>query len=235
VAEDRVRLDQLAAAASGDIGRVELLDLYKIVIDEYRFEVTLNWQRTQYYFTVNTAVIAVAASMVKLSGLEGWLPPLIIGMLFGLGFATAYLARRMIETGHTYYRRAVYKKTLIEHLLGRFQAVGVNAHPGANLAIGTTDGMLGAEEILSDPTRYADRRPSKTSVTHLLLVMMSIFMVVNAVASVCCVGIASTRGVIELWEFSAQYVATPPVAATRNSADRPRTPEARGPENGKAK
>ena len=115
--DDRVRLDQLIAEP-GEISRAELLDLYKISIDEYRFEVTLNWQRTQYYFTVNTAVIAVAASILKLSGADGWLPPLIVGALFALGVLTARLARRMIARGHTYYRRAVYKKTLIEHLLG---------------------------------------------------------------------------------------------------------------------
>jgi len=37
--------------------RQELLDLHKIAVEEIRFEVTLNWQRTQYYFTVNTAFI----------------------------------------------------------------------------------------------------------------------------------------------------------------------------------
>ncbi|HEX3068998.1 MAG TPA: hypothetical protein VHX14_10515 [Thermoanaerobaculia bacterium] len=220
MADDRVRLDQLAAASDGAVDRAELLDLYKIVIDEYRFEVTLNWQRTQYYFTVNTAVIAVAASMVKVSGLDGWLPPLIVGILFGLGFATARLARRMIEKGHTYYRRAVYKKTLIEHLLGRFQSVGANAHPGANLAIGTTDGMVEAQEILNDPSRYAARSPSINSVTRHLLAMMSIFMVVDAVAATCCLGIASARGGVELWEYSTQYVVKPPVAPLIKSPER---------------
>ena len=60
----------------------------------------------------------------------------------------------MIAKGHTYYRRAVYKKTLIEHLLGRFQAVGEYPHASANLALATTEGMLVAQAILTDPTIY---------------------------------------------------------------------------------
>ena len=193
VPDDRVRLDQLIAEP-GEISRAELLDLYKISIDEYRFQVTLNWQRTQYYFTVNTAVIAVAASILKLSGAEGWLPPLIVGALFALGVLTARLARRMIARGHTYYRRAVYKKTLIEHLLGRFQPVGDYGHAAANLAVATTENMIEAEAILKDPKRYSERRTTKGSVTHLLLTMMSIFMIVNAVAATLCFGVAGTHG-----------------------------------------
>ena len=209
VSDDRVQLDQPIPVLS-EIGRSELLDLYKIAIDEYRFQVTLNWQRTQYYFTINTAVIAIAASVLKLGGLNGWLPSLIVGTLFGLGFGTALLARRMIAKGHTYYRRAVYKKTLIEHLLGRFQAVGDYAHASANLAIATTEGMLEAEAILNDPIRHSERASSQGTVTHLLLTMMFIFMFGNAVAATFCFGIAAIRGASSLQRYlSAPYRSVP--------------------------
>jgi hypothetical protein len=200
VPDDRVPLDQLVATPN-DVARSELLDLYKLALDEYRFEVTLNWQRTQYYFTVNTAVIA-AASILKVNGLDGWLPPLIVGTLFVVGYVTARLARRMIDKGHTYYRRAVYKKTLIEHLLGRFHSIG--SDPSANLAIATTEGMLEARAILSDPKGYSERGPSKGSITHMLFGMMSMFMVGNALLALLCFALAASRGASEVQRYIAK-------------------------------
>lgn len=209
---DRVQLDQLIAAPN-DIARSELLDLYKIALDEYRFEVTLNWQRTQYYFTVNTAVVAVAASILKVNGLDGWLPPLIVGTLFVVGFVTARLARRMIDKGHTYYRRAVYKKTLIEHLLGRFQSV--SSDPSANLAIATTEGMLEAQAILNDPKGYSDRGPSTGSITHMLFGMMSMFMVGNALLALLCFALSASRGASELHGYLSNGKRSTPAPRTQ--------------------
>lgn len=42
-----------------------LLSLYKIAVEEYRFEVTLNWDRTAYYLTLNSGLVAVAAGLLK--------------------------------------------------------------------------------------------------------------------------------------------------------------------------
>lgn len=39
--------------------REELTDLYKIAVEEYRFQVTLNWDRAKYLLGFNTAVITV--------------------------------------------------------------------------------------------------------------------------------------------------------------------------------
>ena len=74
--------------------RKELLDLHKIAVEEIRFEVTLNWQRTQYYFTVNTAVIAVAAGLLKSD--ERAAAGMVMA-LFLVGCVLAYLAERMIR------------------------------------------------------------------------------------------------------------------------------------------
>jgi hypothetical protein len=184
-----VRLDQLSAA-TGEIDRAELLDLYRIAVDEVRFEVTLNWQRTQYYFTVNTAVIAVAATILRVSGIEA--AP-VVAMLFFLGFACARLGQRMIEHGHTYYRRAVYKKTLIERLLGRFQTVGGFDYAGANLGITTTEGMAEITEILEDPDAYINRKPRAGTVTYRLVRLMAVFSIVELVATLLCLGLAASR------------------------------------------
>jgi len=160
--------------------RKELLDLHKIAVEEIRFEVTLNWQRTQYYFTVNTAVIAVAAGLLKSD--ERAAAGMVMA-LFLVGCVLAYLAERMIRQGHTYYRRAVFKKALIEHLLGRFEIVEGFSHPAASLAIATTRGMAEAAKILHDPDRYVNKAPTRGTVTHALLWMARIFMAIDAVAA----------------------------------------------------
>ena len=54
------------------ITRTELLELYRVVIDEYRFQVRLNWDRTQYFFVLNTAVTTAAGTL--LATLKEWGP-----------------------------------------------------------------------------------------------------------------------------------------------------------------
>lgn len=168
-------------SAGSSPNREELLDLHKLVVEEIRFEVTLNWQRTQYYFTINTAIIAVAAGLLKINDRAS---AIVVVALFVVGCVLAYLAERMIKQGHTYYRRAVFKKTLVEHLLGRFEVVDGFTDPAANLAIATTQGMADAAEILRDPKRYMGRKPGPGTVTNLLLWMARIFMIVDGAAAV---------------------------------------------------
>jgi hypothetical protein len=43
-----------------------LLDLYKIALDEYRFEVRLGWDRTTYFLVLNSAILTVATGLLKL-------------------------------------------------------------------------------------------------------------------------------------------------------------------------
>ena len=47
--------------------RAELLDLYKVALDEYRFQVNLNWSRTQYYLTLNVGIISIATGILQIS------------------------------------------------------------------------------------------------------------------------------------------------------------------------
>jgi hypothetical protein len=185
-ASDRVRLGALDAAP-GEIDRDELRELYKIAIDEYRFEVSLNWQRTQYYFTINAALIAAAVGLFKAGAADF---PLLIALLFALSFAFAWAAGKAIARGHTYYRRAAYKKTLIEHQLGRLYPIPGHTYGGANLGISTTVGMLEAQEILENPEKWIARPTSGTTITGTLMRMMRIFMIVDVIAIGYCVFVA---------------------------------------------
>jgi hypothetical protein len=99
-----------------------LLDLYKIALDEYRFEVRLGWDRTTYFLVLNSAILTVAAGLLKLQN-----PPavyLFIALLFSLGCGTSIVGSVSITRNHRYYRRTVVKKTLIESRLGLTDAIG---------------------------------------------------------------------------------------------------------------
>lgn len=45
-----------------------LMDLYRIAVEEYRFEVKLNWDRTVYYLTLNSGIISIATGLLKVGG-----------------------------------------------------------------------------------------------------------------------------------------------------------------------
>lgn len=59
-----------------DPSREELVDLYKLAVDEYRFQVNLNWDGSKYFLAFNTAVIGVGAGLIKV-GHNVATPPLV--------------------------------------------------------------------------------------------------------------------------------------------------------------
>lgn len=117
-----------------------LLQLYKIAIEEYRFQVTLNWNRTQYYFVLNVGVIALATGILNLSDhARDWMVAAIycVGLLCcGLSF----LASR-VQTG--YYQTARDHKRVLEQRLGL-----------GTLALSTTPGMGSALRRLGKVTTF---------------------------------------------------------------------------------
>jgi len=89
----------------------KLLDLYKIAIDEYRFEVRLGWDRTTYFLVLNSAILSVATGLLKLD--NPLVVYLFIALLFAFGVGTSLIGSMSITKAHEYYRRAVVKKTVM--------------------------------------------------------------------------------------------------------------------------
>jgi len=111
--------------------RAELLRLYEIAVEEYRFQVRLNWDRAQYLLGFNTAVIAVGTGLIKLNGSRR-ATPLIAG-IFVVGFVAAVMSICATSMQHGYYRTARdHMRSLDERL-----ALG-------STAVQTTPGMRGA-------------------------------------------------------------------------------------------
>lgn len=173
----RVRLDR-AGEPQDEIPRAELLELYRVVIDEYRFQIRLNWDRTQYYFVFNSAMMTAGAT--ALATLKSW-GSVVAFFIFVVGCASAVLGRRSVTKGHEYYRRIMYRKTLIEDLLGRLHKLPGYAYSDAALNLATTGGMADSRRILDDTEGYLAAPPNPRTVTHSMLMILRTFVVVDAI------------------------------------------------------
>jgi hypothetical protein len=156
-----------------------LLNLYRIALDEYRFEVRLGWDRTTYFLVLNSGILAAATGLLKLDG-----PPVIyalVAILFMFGAATSYAGSKAISTAHRYYRRTVVKKATIERCLGLTNPID-GMHPLLNLAVGTTDGQKD-HNILTDPDRYVNKKDRRTSITYFMKWILRSMAIVDLTAA----------------------------------------------------
>lgn len=143
----------------------KLIDLYRIALDEYRFEVRLGWDRTTYFLILNSAILTVCTGLLKLDG-----PPVIYGfvaLLFLFGFATSAVGSMSITKAHEYYRWTVVKKTIIENCLGLTEPID-GMHPTVNFTVGTTAGQKDHMQILMDPESWVRRKHRRTAITFWL-------------------------------------------------------------------
>jgi hypothetical protein len=129
----------------------QLLNLYRIAIDEYRFEVRLNWDRTTFHLTLNSGLLAVATGLLKL-GSTSFVNVIVAGVFF-IGMCAALIGIQTMRKGHEYYRRTIVKKTLLEELLGLTKPL--EEYPGRpTLTIGTTKGQSEHYQILHHTEKW---------------------------------------------------------------------------------
>lgn len=132
------------------------IDLYKIALEEYRFQVSLNWDRTKFYITLNLTLFGSAAGIFRLiPGIEA---QLLVLVLFALGIAAADIGRKSLLKGHEYYRKIVVRKTQYEKVLNLLDCSPVV----------TTDGMQEAIKILDKPEEWHKRPLRSGTITSQL-------------------------------------------------------------------
>jgi hypothetical protein len=104
----------------------ELHRQYDRALAEYRFQVDLNWRRSEYFFVLNVGVLVAAATMFSSEDV----PRLLVALLFLIGTLLAVLSVMANEAQHSYYKatRALKKEMEKEMALEK-------------LAIATTPGM----------------------------------------------------------------------------------------------
>jgi hypothetical protein len=93
--------------------RKELLELYKIAVEEYRFQVKLNADRSRDYVVLNSAIIAAAITLLGQAKL-----PALAGLVFAIGLVVALLSILGTDTQHGYYRDTKNAKQQLERQLG---------------------------------------------------------------------------------------------------------------------
>jgi len=91
--------------SGGDGGRD--LDLYRLAVEEYRFQAEFNWRRTQYLLALNVAVAALGVALAGMSGAAA-------APIFGLGVAACALCALVTRQQHDYYRAARDRMRRIE-------------------------------------------------------------------------------------------------------------------------
>jgi hypothetical protein len=66
-------------------------DIYKIAVDEYRFQAQYNWSRTQYLLAFNVGILAAATAVASQPGKSA-------ALVFGLGAVAAVLSEPRATT-----------------------------------------------------------------------------------------------------------------------------------------
>lgn len=117
-----------------------LWDQYARAVEEYRFQVDLNWRRSQYYFVLTAAVIGAAGALLTASAA---VPSIVIVLLFVAGSVIALLAILANRTAKSYYETTRDLKGRLEDRLGLDE-----------LAIRTTEGMGGRFSRLGRVTTF---------------------------------------------------------------------------------
>jgi hypothetical protein len=110
-----------------DPNREELVDLYKVAVDEYRFQVNLNWDRSKYFLGFNTAVIGVGTGLIKVG--NNVATPLLVG-IFAVGLVASGLSSIAVNLQHGYYRSTRDRVLALAAELG-IDTRGVASTPGA--------------------------------------------------------------------------------------------------------
>lgn len=109
-----------------DLDEGRLWEHYGRVLDEYRFQVNLNWSRSQYYFVLNVALLVAGVSLLSTQRVA--LP--VAMAVFLVGAASAVFAMLASRTQKGYYANTRDRKRALEEKLGL-----------GDLAIAPTPGM----------------------------------------------------------------------------------------------
>lgn len=168
---------------------VSLDALYGRALEEYRFQVQLNWDRTKFFLLVNTTVLGAAAALAEL--LDTPVGGLLALLLFVVGAFVAWLGAQVTREGKRHYRAAVVKKTLLERELGLLDAPGLAADQ-ATFATGASVSRSRAARILADVDAYVSDRVRPRSITGDVVILFWLLLALDlAGAASVAYGLAS--------------------------------------------
>jgi hypothetical protein len=164
---------------TGDTSQVALERQYERVLEEYRFQVQLNWDRAKHYLTFNTLLFGAAVALSKDASCATYAG--VCALLFIAG-CNSWFGQFAVAKGQEYYRAIRTTKTTLE------VALDLGAH-----AIATTPGMKRDHDIepAGTPATGARRLGKITQQIRLLLAVIGVLAFIGSV----CAGYAAARNV----------------------------------------
>lgn len=154
-----------------------LPDLYRSALEEYRFQVGLNWDRTKFFILLKGTVLAAAAALLQLGGSAT--SRLLVVLLFLAGASVAWLGIRATREGKVHHRAAVAKKTLLESEMGLTRALPVRKGDHAILALGALASRSRAERILADVDAYVTDEVRDGSITGAVVTLLGVMLALD--------------------------------------------------------
>lgn len=98
-----------------ELSREDLRKQYELVLQEYRFQVLLNWDRAKHFLIFNAGLFAAAVALYK-SGATA-MAKVGIAVLLVLCAANSIVGRHAVGEGHRMYRAIRGTKTKLEKAL----------------------------------------------------------------------------------------------------------------------
>jgi hypothetical protein len=114
--------------------RGELMKLYELAVEEYRFQVHLNNQRFQWYVTVDMALLTVGAGLLRISGAGDGRP--LTAAVFVVGAVLAAFTANTVARQVGYQHEARDRAKTLAGELGMTE-----------FAVGSTPGWQGRSKI----------------------------------------------------------------------------------------
>lgn len=156
---------------NGDDGL--LLDLYKIHVDEYRYNVSLTWERTKFLLTLNSTLTVAGLTLFRFA--DEAVEYAFLAAIFILTILTSLLSVRVAIVGKQYYRNARRILKVVEQRLGLYESNRIVS----GLGIATTETMANTDHSISHPDeRLAEKGPS---ITRFLRVIFYVLIAVNLI------------------------------------------------------
>lgn len=94
--------------------REELLELYKLALEDYRFQVQLNQDRSRYFLVLNLTVIGIATGVVQLG--QGSVS-VLVAFLYLAGFLFCLFSIFALQAQRKFYHSARDQKRYFEERL----------------------------------------------------------------------------------------------------------------------
>lgn len=111
------------------------IELYKLAVEEYRFQAEFNWRRTQYLLAFNAAILAAGTAVA--ARFDAFAVP-----VFALGVVACLLAGLVVRQQHNYYRAARDRMRRLEEQFHVPEPVDTTATLGERKRPYTVTGLI---------------------------------------------------------------------------------------------